>query len=50
MSKVVKIADEIYEKAIEEKGKRNLSYMDVSSWISFLVEKGLAIIKGGEGK
>ena len=24
--------------------------VDVSSWISFLVEKGLAIIKEGEGK
>lgn len=41
MAKVVKIVDEIYEKAMFEKDTRKLAYMDVSSWISFLVEKGL---------
>lgn len=49
MSKVVKIADAIYEEAIEEKNKKgNLSYMDTSSWISFLVEKGLVVVKEKE--
>lgn len=50
MSKVVKIADAIYEEAMEEKSKRELSYMDASSWISFLTEKGLTMIKEGGKK
>lgn len=50
MSKLVKIADDIYEKAMKEKGRRELSYMDTSSWISFLVGEGLKAIKEGKEK
>jgi len=43
-TKVVRITKAIYRKAVEAKTDE-YSYMDMQSWLSFLIKKGLEKVK-----